>query len=642
MWVLIPQSKTENHAGMLFREGRMVSDRYRLERPVGFGGMGTVWAATDVHVEERVAVKLLDAPNLPEGQAPTFAEREAEALSRLQHPNVVRFIDVHLAHRPPYVVTELIEGANALDQYVGAFAAKGEQMPLHEVRTLATQLGLACHHAHEEGIVHRDLKPQNVLVNAESTSPHAVILDFGIARLLSVQPSDYTTRGRVTGTTYYLSPEQILGGEQDRRVDVFALSTVVFEMLTGHRCWLTGPNGPIKAFVGSIPPDENDMGSVMHRILHSPRVDVKSLRPDVPDAWAEAIARGLRAPPDERPSSMLEWLATFGWETPDWVSGETMDGSEMLELHEGTPTDSVIEGPLRERILAAMEVVENPAPPAAGKTIEANEELSLVRAVPELMPGSDGGALQPRKLTPEHTGAELFPALLAASSARTPENRRSWAWTPSSSESSHHGRRLDPQEALSSHAQTKNHRSSPALGTPRPPEPGEAELRPPEVLEPPELPTEAPSLGDGSTPFSKPPGNRRPSLVRIVTLVAIATFLVLLGAAGALSIARIAPESVFSSSSGLGWQSALVRYRLESSRETRTVLDEVAESMARRMEPSMARQFRSLLRLSLESDEVEVVEMVFRRGEAWMVQPVGAAPVGLPAPKDDLGTEALD
>jgi eukaryotic-like serine/threonine-protein kinase len=207
----------------------VVADRYRLVAPLGQGGMGRVWRATDVVLHREVAIKeLVPPPGLTPDERREMRERslrEARAIARLNNINVVRVFDVLRTDADPWIVMEYVPSRSLQD----ALAADG---PFPPVRAAEIGLGVlnALRAAHRNGVVHRDVKPGNVLVARDGT---VKITDFGIAWSASSVP--LTGTGQVIGTAQYLSPEQAQGGKASPASDVYALGAVAYECLAGRR-----------------------------------------------------------------------------------------------------------------------------------------------------------------------------------------------------------------------------------------------------------------------------------------------------------------------------------------------------------------------------------------------------------------------
>ena len=257
---------------------------YRVEGPIGSGGMGTVYKALDTRLNRAVAIKVSAA------RFSARFEREARAIGALNHPNVCTLYDIG----PNYLVMEFVEGASLQE------LLRERRLPVEETRQYALQVAAAMEAAHAAGIVHRDLKPGNVIVTSSSV---VKVLDFGLAKM--TQPpmqrgesestatiaaqSAYTREGAVMGTPSYMSPEQALGKFLDARSDVFAFGVLLYEMLTGR-----------KAFGG------DSALEVLSGIIH---VEVPPPSASNPDAGIELdslVARCLRKDPADRFQSMVE------------------------------------------------------------------------------------------------------------------------------------------------------------------------------------------------------------------------------------------------------------------------------------------------------------------------------------------------
>ncbi len=200
-------------------------DRYHILEQLGEGGMAVVYKAYDSHLDRAVAVKVI-LPGFE--QSENFLkrfEREAQAIARLTHPNIVRVLDYGHYHGLPYLVMEYLPGGT-LKQKIG------QPMPWQEASRLLTPIARALAYAHQVGILHRDIKPANILI---THSGEPMLSDFGLAKLLDVQDGvDLTGSTGVIGTPAYMAPEQMTGGKVDRRVDVYALGVVLYELVTGR------------------------------------------------------------------------------------------------------------------------------------------------------------------------------------------------------------------------------------------------------------------------------------------------------------------------------------------------------------------------------------------------------------------------
>jgi serine/threonine protein kinase/tetratricopeptide (TPR) repeat protein len=229
--------------------------RYEILGPLGAGGMGEVYRARDFELEREVAVKVLpEAVSRDPSRLERF-RREARAVARLAHPNILEIWDFGESEGLVYAVTELLEG--------DSLRSRLERRPVGwlEARTIAVAVAEGLAAAHEKGIIHRDIKPENIFITADG---RVKVLDFGLARTLEPLSTEADTKslemnltreGTVLGTVGYMSPEQAVGVPSDQRGDIFSLGCVLYEMLSGRRPF-QGPSSSetIMAVVRDDPP----------------------------------------------------------------------------------------------------------------------------------------------------------------------------------------------------------------------------------------------------------------------------------------------------------------------------------------------------------------------------------------------------
>jgi serine/threonine protein kinase len=203
--------------------GAVLNGRYRLEAELGRGRVRRVYRACDTLLGRHVAIKVLSAGALgTEGRARLL--REAQAVAKLNHPNVVSVYDAGEAEVPdstgtvPLIVMEFVEGDSLHDCPPGS---------VDEILGIACQVCAALEHAHAHGVIHRDLKPENVLTLPDGS---AKLVDFGLAHTVA---SRLTAEGAILGTVFYISPEQVLGPDVDGRADLYALGVMLYEWTTG-------------------------------------------------------------------------------------------------------------------------------------------------------------------------------------------------------------------------------------------------------------------------------------------------------------------------------------------------------------------------------------------------------------------------
>lgn len=204
-------------------EGKILSERYKIKKMIGGGGMANVYLGTDLILKRDVAIKVLRLEYANDEEFISRFHREAQSATTLSHPNVVSIYDVGEENQIYYMVMEYIDGMT-LKQYIQLHAP----MEVEETIDIMKQLASAIRHAHEFGIIHRDIKPQNMLIDQYGT---VKVTDFGIATALSA--TALTQTNSVLGSIHYLSPEQARGGKANQKSDIYSLGIVMFEMLTG-------------------------------------------------------------------------------------------------------------------------------------------------------------------------------------------------------------------------------------------------------------------------------------------------------------------------------------------------------------------------------------------------------------------------
>ncbi|MCG6986731.1 MAG: protein kinase [Gemmatimonadetes bacterium] len=208
-----------------------LGDRYHVERAIGAGGMATVYLAEDAKHRRKVAVKVM-RPELTATLGADRFLREVEIAARLNHPHILPMYDSGEAHGVLYYAMPWVEGASL----EGKMRREG-QMQAEEACRLAREMAEALAYAHERGVVHRDIKPANILLSGG----HALVADFGIARAVGAEGQALTQTGLAVGTPQYMSPEQATGeNDVDGRTDVYAVGSVLYEMLAGEPPF-TGP-----------------------------------------------------------------------------------------------------------------------------------------------------------------------------------------------------------------------------------------------------------------------------------------------------------------------------------------------------------------------------------------------------------------
>jgi serine/threonine-protein kinase len=241
--------------------GLVVADRFRLVRPLGQGGMGSVWLAQHTGLDTPCAVKFIHEHAARSPDIVARFEREAKAAAQLRSPHVVQILDHGVWQGAPYIAMELLEGEDLGQrlQRVGALSPR-------DTLAVAVQVGRALSKAHAAGLIHRDLKPANVFLVRDEEREIAKVLDFGVAKVQETGVDGNTKTGAILGTPYYMSPEQARGSKTiDQRSDLWALAVVVYQCLTGRLPFVGEALGdlfvkiiveplPVPSQVASVPP----------------------------------------------------------------------------------------------------------------------------------------------------------------------------------------------------------------------------------------------------------------------------------------------------------------------------------------------------------------------------------------------------
>ncbi|HRP08034.1 MAG TPA: protein kinase [Gemmatimonadales bacterium] len=261
-----------------------LTDRYRIERELGAGGMATVYLAHDLRHDREVAIKVLHA-DLGAALGPERFLAEIRTTARLQHPHILPLLDSGETDGLLFYVMPLVTG-----ETLRARLERERQLPVDDAIRVAREVADALHHAHGHGVIHRDIKPENILLQ----NGHALVADFGIA--LAVQSAGgqrMTQTGLSLGTPQYMSPEQAMGERSiDARSDLYALSAVTYEMLVGEAPF-TGPS--VQAIVARVMTEE-PRGLTVQRKAIPPYVEA-------------AVLRGLEKLPADRHSTAAAFAA---------------------------------------------------------------------------------------------------------------------------------------------------------------------------------------------------------------------------------------------------------------------------------------------------------------------------------------------
>jgi len=359
---------------------------YVIEGQIGRGGMAVVYRASDTRLNRTVALKVL-APDLAGDTA--FRQRfvrEMRAAASVDHPHIVPVFDAGEADGALFIAMRLVIG-----QDLRTLLDSERRLPAERVADIVAQIASALDEAHSRGLVHRDVKPGNILISAVPGSgepDHVYLSDFGLSKP-ALSSAQLTLTGQFLGTLDYMAPEQVEGRAIDGRADLYALGCTAFEMLTG------------------APPFKRDQGlAVLWAQLQAPPPSLRALRPDLPPAIDQVIARALAKSPNDRYRSCMTFATAL------------RAACGLGQAEPGSPAAASAPGPATERAR-----IPEPHPPAS--------RPALPLADPPTNP-------QPRSAPPPATGPSSRPAPPPAPGPRSPaparrsgpQRRPAGSWPP--------------------------------------------------------------------------------------------------------------------------------------------------------------------------------------------------------------------
>ncbi|MCG8429544.1 MAG: HDOD domain-containing protein [Chromatiales bacterium] len=245
--------------------------RFKITRKLGSGAQGSVYLCVDPHLQRKVAIKVLDRSLFGDGQQEKGFLREARAISRIQHPNIVSIFDTGKVGSRPYLVFEYVDGQLLSDWLAANPVSLTEALPIFT----AILLGVA--EVHGEGMVHRDLKPANIMLTADLTPK---IMDFGLARIMDKRSQADSVRA---GTPRYMAPEYITDGVIGPQTDVFALGAILYELLTGRRAF-----------------DAENQQAVLQKIIQEPIALPSTHNPEINHRLEAIVQKALEKNPNDR------------------------------------------------------------------------------------------------------------------------------------------------------------------------------------------------------------------------------------------------------------------------------------------------------------------------------------------------------
>jgi eukaryotic-like serine/threonine-protein kinase len=275
-------------------------DRFQIQGLLAHGGMSDIYHAYDVVNRCEVALKIPDRSMIGDPAQFERFQREKEVLSTLQHPAILRGLGTGTYNRIPYLAMELIDGQSLRD-YITQYAP----LPVETVLPIFLKIADGMAYCHEHDVIHRDLKPENIILK---TGGAPIIMDFGLALTKGAHRVTYSNLTATMGTPEYMAPEQVEGKRGDERTDVYALATILFEMLAGN------------------PPFSGDNNLVvMSQRLQMPAPRLDQVKPGTSLQIAAIIARALQRDPDRRYPDIRAFIADL--ENPQQADLSALESS---------------------------------------------------------------------------------------------------------------------------------------------------------------------------------------------------------------------------------------------------------------------------------------------------------------------------
>jgi eukaryotic-like serine/threonine-protein kinase len=354
------------------RVGTVVAGKFRLDEIVGSGGMGVVFKAWHLELEEHVALKFLLPSRAADRELRQRFALEAKAAAKLRGEHVVRVHDVGtLPGDVPYIVMEYLEGRT-----VGAMLRERGPLPVELACELTIQACEALAEAHARGIVHRDVKPENLVVTlGHDETPLLRMVDFGISKVaLALDPGRTNPGGTVLGTPYYMSPEQLDGVvDVDGRTDIWSLGAVLFEMLAGR-----------KPFSGQ------SFASLASEILTQPPRQLRKLRFDAPEELEAIVSRCLAKRPGDRFATVAELAAALEPFAPVEARAVAERAVRIVASGAAMRSERPSGSSLDEAILSSAKLRARPAHESPWRYLIDSDDVPLPRSVTPIPPPISG------------------------------------------------------------------------------------------------------------------------------------------------------------------------------------------------------------------------------------------------------------
>ena len=284
--------------------GQEINGRYQIVRRLGMGGMGEVYLVENLALKRQEAIKIVKHRLAGDGGYISRFRREARAINRVQHPNIVSLYDFgRMPDGRLYLTMEFANGPS-----IEQLLKKSGRFSLHRSLFIVRQLASAIGYAHDNGVIHRDLKPDNLItVSRKGVADFLKILDFGVAKIIAPgyeETAAISKEGELFGTPAYIAPEQIKGVRDDPRIDIYAIGCIAYELLTGATPFVGRPMEVLECVMEKVPPS----------------LQVRCPEAKIPKDLNDLVMKCLEKDPDKRPQTCQELLGYFEAKQPRTTS----------------------------------------------------------------------------------------------------------------------------------------------------------------------------------------------------------------------------------------------------------------------------------------------------------------------------------